>query len=120
MSNLLRRSGVTLYSVNPAGANEGGNQLDYDAYLKGTKPSEAVPGYTALQVMAVQSGGMALTGNNDIVFQLQRCLADLTAYYELSFDLPPGDRPDDYHTLQVKVSQPGLTARTRTGYYSEP
>jgi VWFA-related protein len=120
MSNLLRRSGVTLYSINPAGSSEGGNRLDYENYLGGTKPSDAVPGYTSLQVMAAQSGGMALTGSNDIAGELKHCLADLTAYYELTFDPPPGDRRDDYHTLQVKVSQAGLTARTRTGYYSEP
>jgi len=121
MSTLLRRAGVTLYSINPAGASEGAHQLDYDQFLKGaSKPSQAVPGYTALQVMAVQSGGLALTGNNDIASQLERCMADSTAYYEISFDPPPGDRRDDLHTLQVKVSQPGLIARTRTGYYAQP
>ena len=121
MSTLLRRAGVTLYSINPAGANEGSGQLDYEQFVKGaTKPSQTIPGFLGLQVLAVQSGGLALTGNNDIASQLERCLADFTAYYELSFDPPPGDRRDDYHTLQVKVSQPGLTARTRTGYYSQP
>jgi VWFA-related protein len=121
MSRLLRRSGVTLYSVNPVGASEGIHQLDYELFLKGaTKPSQTLPGHLALQVMAVQSGGLALTGNNDIASQLERCMADFTSYYELSFDPPPGDHRDDYHTLQVKVSQPGLTARARTGYYSQP
>jgi VWFA-related protein len=121
MSTLLRRAGVTLYSINPVGASEGVHQLDYDVFLKGaTKPSQAVPGYLALQVMAVQSGGLALTGNNDIASQLDRCMADFSAYYELSFDPPPGDRRDDYHTLQIQASQPGLTARSRTGYYSQP
>jgi len=120
MSTLLRRAGVTLYSINPAGASEGAHQLDYEQYLKGaTKPSQAVPGYLALQVMSIQSGGMALTGGNDIAGDLERCLTDLSAYYELSFDPPPGDRRDEFHTLQVKVSQPGVTARTRTGYYSQ-
>jgi VWFA-related protein len=121
MSTLLRRADVTLYSINPVGANEGAHQLDYEQFLKGAaKPIQAVPGYLALQVMAIQSGGLALTGNNDIASQLDRCMADANAYYELSFDPPPGDRRDDLHTLQVKVSQPGLTARTRTGYYSQP
>ena len=34
-----------------------------------------------------------------------------------TFDLPPDERHDDLHTLQVKVSEPGDTARTRTIYY---
>jgi VWFA-related protein len=121
MSTLWRRAGVTLYSINPVGAAEGAHQLDYEQFLKGAaKPVQALPGYTSLQVMAIQSGGLALTGNNDIASQLDRCLTDFTAYYELTFDLPPGDRRDDLHTLQVKVSQPGETARTRTIYYAQP
>jgi hypothetical protein len=47
-------------------------------------------------------------------------MADTTAYYELSFNAPPPDRRNQYHTLQIKINQPGLTARTRTGYYAEP
>jgi len=121
MSTLLRRAGVTLYSINPVGASEGAHQLDYEQFLKGaTKPSQALPGYLALQVMAIQSGGLALTGNNDIASALDHCLTDLTAYYELSFDPPQDERREDYHTLQIKVSQPGLIARTRTGYYAQP
>ena len=121
MSTLLRRANVTFYTVNPVGAEEGAHQLDYDVFLKGaSKSSQALPGYTSLQIMSIQSGGLALTGSNDIAGQLQRCMADFTAYYELSFDPPPGDRRDDLHTLQVKVSQPGVTARTRTIYYSQP
>jgi VWFA-related protein len=120
MSTLLRRAGVTIYSINPEGAAEGPHQLDYELYLKGAaKPIQAVPGYLALQVLSIQSGGQALTGSNDIASDLAHCLTDLTAYYELSFDPPPADRRDELHTLQVKVSQPGATARTRTVYYSQ-
>ncbi len=121
MSTLLRRANVTFYSISPAGTDGSEHQLDYEQFLKGAaKPIQGLPGYTALQVMAVQSGGMALTGNNDLAGELERCLADLTAYYELSFDPPPDERRDNLHTLQVKVSQPGETARTRTIYYSQP
>jgi len=121
MSTLLRRANVTFYSISPVGTDESSHQLDYEQFLKGAaKPIQGLPGFTALQVMAIQSGGLALTGSNDIAAELERCLADLTSYYELSFDPPRGDRRDELHTLQVKVSQPGLTARTRTIYYSQP
>jgi VWFA-related protein len=121
MNTLLRRAGITLYSINPAGADEGVHQLDYEQFLKGaSKPIQALPGYAALQVIAIQSGGEALTGNNDVASQLDRCLTDFTAYYELTFDPPPGDHRDELHSLQVKVSQPALTARARTTYYSQP
>jgi len=121
MYTLLRRAGVTLYSIDPTGSDANRNRLDYEQYLKpATKPSQTVPGYLSLQVLAIQSGGMALMGSNDIASQLDRCMADFTSYYELTFEPPTDEHRDNYHTVQVKVSQPGLTARARTGYYSQP
>ena len=122
LSTLLRRGGITLYSIDPLGAGEDINRVnDYQAYLKGvTKPSQVALGNLSLQVLAVQSGGLAVGPSNDITHLLERCMADTTAYYELSFDPPPPDRRNEVHTLQIKLSQPGLTAHTRTGYYAEP
>jgi len=121
MTTQMQREEVTFYTVNPAGVDQGVHQRDYEVFVKGAaKSTQAVPADTALQVLSVQSGGQALTGSYDLASQLQQCLADLTAYYDLTFDPPPDERRDDLHTLQVKVSQPGLTARTRAIYYSEP
>jgi VWFA-related protein len=121
MTTLVRRANVTFYIVKPGGTDEGVHQFDYEVYVKGAaKPIQAVPADTSLQVLSIQSGGLFLTGSNDLAGQLQRCMADFTSYYELSFDPPADDHPNDLHTLQVKVSQPGLTARTRTVYYSQP
>jgi VWFA-related protein len=122
MSTVLRRGGITLYSIDPLGASQGvGSQFYFEEFLKGvSKPNQALPGNLALQVLAVQSGGLALTGDNDISKLLERCMADVTSYYELSFDPPPGDRSSQYHQLDIKISKPGLTARTRTGYYAAP
>lgn len=47
-------------------------------------------------------------------------MADTQAYYELSFSPAPSDRRDEYHHLTIQVAKPGLTARTRDGYYSQP
>ena len=58
--------------------------------------------------------------DRDIVALLQKCMADTGAYYEMSFDAPPADHRDEYHSLEVGVSKPGLTARTRQGYYAQP
>jgi hypothetical protein len=48
------------------------------------------------------------------------CLADAKEYYTLAFEYPPADNANEYHTLDIKVGKPGLTARTRTGYYAQP
>lgn len=71
-------------------------------------------------MIATQSGGLALDFNNDVAALLQKCLADTQAYYEISFDTPAADQQDEYHHLEFKLAKPGLTARTRQGYYAQP
>jgi hypothetical protein len=68
----------------------------------------------------VQSGGRVLNTSNDVGNSIATCLADAKVFYTLSFDAPVGNFPNEYHSLQVKVGKPGLTARTRTGYYAQP
>ena len=98
-----------------------GRTFYYQDFLKGVgKPGQVSVGDLSLQVLAIQTGGLALTSNNDIVSLLQNCYADTEAYHELSFDPPPADHRDEYHNLIVQVAKPGLTARTRTGYYAQP
>jgi VWFA-related protein len=122
LSTQLRQGRITLYSIDPLGANEGvGRTFYYQDFVKGvSKPGQVSVGDLGLQVLATQTGGLALTSSNDIVSQLQKCYADTVAYYELSFDPAPADHRDEYHNLLVQVAKPGLTARTRTGYYAQP
>jgi VWFA-related protein len=122
LSTQLRQSRVTLYAVDPLGAAEGvGRTFYYQDFLKGvSKPSQVALADLSLQVLAVQSGGLTLNSDNDIVSLLEKCMNDTGAYYQLSFDAPPADHRDEYHSLQVGVAKPGLTARTRQGYYAQP
>jgi VWFA-related protein len=121
-STELLQARITLYSIDPLGATESEFRANYyEEFVKGVKePSQVVPGNLALQVIARQSGGLALDFNNDVAALLRQCLADTQAYYELSFDAPEADKRDEYHQLEVKVAKPGLTARTRQGYYAQP
>jgi len=38
----------------------------------------------------------------------------------MTFDAPSATRENEYHSLDVKVNKPGLKARTRMGYYTQP
>ena len=58
--------------------------------------------------------------DNDLVGQINQCIAEANAFYRLSFDPPRADHPDEYHDLQVQVNQPGMMVRTNSGYYNEP
>jgi hypothetical protein len=89
--------------------------------VKGVKKVQqaGVPNLS-LKVLAVQSGGVVLPPTNDMAGSIQECLQDAGAFYTLSFEPAPADGPDQYHELKVRVDKPGLTARTRTGYYDQP
>jgi VWFA-related protein len=123
VSNALRQAGITLYSVDPLGlADSGGLRTTYyEEFLKGvTSPNRVDLGNLALQVIATQSGGLVTYGSNSIVAGIDHSIADLSAYYVLSMQPAPAEKPNEYHLIEVKVATPGLTARTRTGYYAQP
>jgi len=118
-SNELPVAQVTLYDVNSWGASEPiGRSLYYEEFVKPiAKPSQAQFGNLGLQVLALQSGGLALN-SNDTVGMLQRCIRDAGDYYELSFDSATEQKPEEYHPLQLRLAKPGLTVRMRQGYYT--
>lgn len=121
ISDFLRRSDITLYSIDPMGA---GQNLDwefaYQAFLNGvSKPGQADLADLSLQVLAVQSGGLAVASSNDVSNSLSKCMADTEPYYRITFDPGPADQPNQYHRIEIRLSAPGLVAHTRTGYYTE-
>ena len=122
ISTQLRENNLTVYDVNPIGVAESVERADYyESFLKGVaKPSQAEFGNLGLQVIAVQSGGLALEGSSDVAGMIQRCLGDAKSWYEIGFTPLPADKPNEYHNIEIKVDQRDLTARTRGGYYANP
>jgi VWFA-related protein len=121
LSTELREARITLYSIDPLGIHDAGGLLFYyESFLKGVDSANKVQaGNLGLQVLAAQSGGRVLNTSNDVAGSIATCLADAKAYYTLSFDSAAADHPNEYHGLEVKIGKPGLTARTRTGYYAQ-
>jgi VWFA-related protein len=122
LSTRLRQARITLYSIDPLGIRDIGLRTSaYAAYLKGVrKPMDVEMGNMALQVFAVNSGGLALNSGNDLAELLQKCLSDTEAYYVISFEAPASGQRDEYHHLEILVAKPGLSARTRQNYYAQP
>jgi VWFA-related protein len=119
LSTALRDGHMTLYSVSLGDANS--STFIYQGFLKGVKTAEkANAPNLSLKVLAVETGGQVLGPDNDIAAQIGRCVRDSGAFYSISFDPPKADRANEYHDLKVQIDQPGLTARTNTGYYNQP
>jgi VWFA-related protein len=123
VSTSLQQSRITLYSIDPEGAGGGNvrNRFSYESYLKGITAAKYIsPANMSLPVFVTHSGGQVLTTGNDIGAQIDDCVLDTRAYYILSFEGSPTERPDEYHAIDIKVTKPGLTVRTATGYYAQP
>lgn len=120
-STALREAQTTIYAVDPLGIGEAlGNVFYYQQFLGGVKkPNDVNLGNMALQVLAIQTGGLALN-STDTATLLQECAAANTSYYRISFEPPPTETRDVYHPLKVLVAKPGATAATSTAYYAEP
>jgi VWFA-related protein len=123
ISTALRQARMTIYSIDPEGTEDAGGirTFYYKEFLKPiTAAKNVLPGDLALQVLATQSGGVVFVASNDITGQIDRCVADAGAFYTLTLDAAVAERPNEYHSIEVKIATPGLTARTRSGYYVQP
>jgi len=122
-SDKLRWSRITLYAIDPLGTSDatGYRTWEYRVFLKPVRKwQQAQLGDLALQVIANQTGGLALNSSNDVAGEIARCMTDVRAFYVLSFNSLPGNAPSDFHSLEAKIDKPGLTARMRIGYYAQP
>ena len=56
----------------------------------------------------------------DLVSEINRCVEEADAFYALSFNPAYTEATDEYRDLTLEVEKPGLTVRTKTGYYDQP
>jgi VWFA-related protein len=122
-STELRKARVTLYSIDPLGlADAGGVRTTY--YEEFLKPVSVVKnaqnGNLALEVLATQTGGLVMHSNNDITQSITHCIDDAGFFYTVALAAAPAEHPNEFHLITVKVDKPGLTVRTRNGYYAQP
>lgn len=120
LTNGLREANTTLYCLDPYDYGRT-NPYYYQGYLKPvTKLYDAVYPALSLQVLAEHSGGEVLIDGHDITGKLITTMRDASAGYVLTFQAAPGNSPNEYHALQVRVDQPRVQVRTTAGYYVHP
>jgi VWFA-related protein len=121
LSTTLRDAHTSVYAIDPLGVGESvGQAFYYEQFTAGVKkPWDDNMGNLGLQVIATETGGLVLNSTG-VAELLQESVADNVAYYRLSFEPPPTEKRDVYHSLKVTVAKPGLTVATSTGYYAEP
>jgi len=119
LSTRIREARMPVYSI--SSGHPGIDTFTHEAFLRGVKsPDKASIPNLALRVLAIQSGGRVMGPSNDVAGQIDDCIRDASAFYRLSFDPTRANSPNEFHELKVVVDQPGVTARTSSGYYNQP
>jgi VWFA-related protein len=119
-STRLREARITLFGVTFWQRPD--RRFAYAGFLDGVRSArDASAGNLAFEVLSEQSGGNAMEEpDNDLTRLIDKCVQDASVFYTISFDAPRTEQVDDYHALSVEVDQPGVRARTNTGYYDQP
>ncbi|MGE5124939.1 MAG: VWA domain-containing protein, partial [Betaproteobacteria bacterium] len=70
--------------------------------------------------LATSTGGLLIANTNDVRAGVARAIGDLRGYYELAYS--PSNREFDgkFRRVSLKVSRPGVTVQTRSGYFAMP
>jgi VWFA-related protein len=73
-----------------------------------------------MDYLAKVTGGISLKNQNDLSSGLEKVLNDQNGYYLVGYQ--PADATFDpatarYNTLEVKVTRPGVTVRSRSGFF---
>ncbi len=82
---------------------------------------KSVVSENSLAAVSKDTGGLELSPKKDRAIQqaMDEIGGEMHAQYTLGYQPPGGEKPG-YHTITVKVDRPGMTVRTRPGYYIAP
>lgn len=142
LTDSASRSSVVFYAVHARGlpthgleAKDGGLYIGgnnrpgtFGPTLRGNDPRTAgrrasfLEGQDGLVVLTRETGGFAVLNNNDVGKGLARVIEDQQGFYligyrpdEKTFDPETGRRR--FRSMSIKVKRPGLSVRTRSGFY---
>jgi VWFA-related protein len=131
LTDLANRASVVIYTMDARGLqplgltaedNTGGFTIEQlEAQLENRR-SEFFESQSGLDYLARQTGGFPIRNTNDLSAGIQRVLEDQKGYYligyrpdESTFDPMTGRRK--FHKITLKIKRPGLSHRTRTGFF---
>jgi VWFA-related protein len=123
LSDALRVGQVTLDALTLARPRykpdtEEARELEAAESVRSEKDATAAS--LSLPALAIGTGGMILDGAGDLPAKIAACMADAESYYVLAFDSAIEKAPGEYHSIEVRIDKPGLTARAVKYYYAAP
>jgi len=100
------RSNVTIYGLDPGGLRPG---------LSGAAAGALNQDF--LVGLSNSTGGFTITDTNDPGPGLAQIVRENSSYYLLGYQPTNARRAGRFRKIEVRVSRPGVTVRSRTGYF---
>lgn len=123
--DLANRSSVVIYSLDAKGllplgmtASDDVSQMSQQQINERfSQQSQALfDSQEGLTYVARETGGFAVLNNNDLSLGINRVLKDNESYYLLGFDPEDANFDRKFHSLKVRVTRPGVSVRSRSGF----
>ncbi len=133
VANLLVRSRMRLYTIDPAGVVPFAATADAAKLTRGTTGDshessaeqlldsthgEAMTADVLLRHMTEIMGGLSFRGRNDVEEALNQAIVDGSSAYLISYSPSNTTFDGQYRKIEVRTSVEGSHARTRQGYYA--
>jgi VWFA-related protein len=127
------RSSVVLYAIDPRGVIYTG--LTAEDNLSGMTQTEMnrvssdrmqrlIESRDGMVELAQRTGGLFVKDSNDMSSSLRQAVDDGDGYYLLGYqpelDTFEQSKNFAYHSIKVRVKRPGLTVRSRNGFFGRP
>jgi VWFA-related protein len=132
LSDAANRSSVVIYGVDPRGVvytgltaedNVGGRTPQQIAQISSNRTTQLLFSREGMETLAERTGGLFNANNNDITAMLRQAADDGNGYYLLGYQPEATtfrDGAGQFHSIRVRVKRPGLTVRSRTGFFGTP
>ena len=131
LTDAANRSSVVIYSIDPRGLmytgltaadNVRGMTAEQITNVHAQRSQQLWDSQDGLVRLAKETGGLFLHDNNDLDGQVRKVVEDGEGYYLIgyhpdasTFDAKTGQ--PKFHSLSVRVKQPGLHVRYRSGFF---
>ena len=73
-----------------------------------------------LEQLAESTGGLLISHTNDVRAGIARAVGDLRGYYEVAYSPANLEFDGRFRRIALKVTRPGVTVQTRSGYFAMP
>jgi hypothetical protein len=118
-----QRGNVNVYSVDPGGLDGIRSYMllrnkRTEVWIREQIEDEPHRYHDFLRAVAAQTGGHAFVDTNEFASRIDQMFRETGSFYLLGYR-STNDRADGrFRRLQVRVNQPGVTVRARSGYYA--